>query len=616
MNILKNKAIFFRIIVTFLVAVASVGTAVFANNVYHDHKEVRGAEVSIMSSSFGGGDGTNGNPYLISNKAHLNQLASDVSAGILYDNTHFELTNDIDFWDRTLEVKGSFGGIGVQGTFFSDSTLNHTYYEQYCFRGVFNGNGHTVSNFRINLPKSAIMASEYDFSETMGLGFFAGLQMGAIVSNLKLLNFDLVVNYEESNLLRFRWIAVGGIAGSAYADGSNMKDVRIQNCEVDGMSIIGGDFGDLYQYPDWTPHLYYSVGGIIGSGTGKIKTYIENCCVKNCNFDSTSTWAPVEGESFLIGTFAGALQYDKYYNTTDGEGNPLYNSSIANSIAHNNSGFEYYGDNKNYPNSVIACGQVNSNATNVYCDATHDYTLSSISEKGGENENSIWYSATDYNEGIPVLRVFVDWQKITIKGIGANVGLAGEQKGSQATIEVPSDIDPDKTFSSINANITIYARDIESASALCHGKFVQWTCKSPTLYEVEWEPLTRTLWLADLDSRVNVVADANNYEVACGTKIYFEFGDAYLKVDENFKRSYYRTLRVYYLTEGVETTLAVYTAINGNVIMEQQEMFIIDFANASDIHTKLLPAKNGFEIHDDVSIVIKIEPMTYSGGII
>ena len=76
-------------------------------------------------STFGGGDGTANNPYIISTADHWNQLSTDVAAGKTYSGKYFQMDDDID--------------VGNKMVGYSNGKSYYT------FNGIFNGNGHTLT---------------------------------------------------------------------------------------------------------------------------------------------------------------------------------------------------------------------------------------------------------------------------------------------------------------------------------------------------------------------------------------------------------------------------------------------------------------------------------------
>lgn len=60
-------------------------------------------------SAFGGGTGTNTDPYIISTADHLRQLSEDVMNGNSYYEIYFRQTEDIDFEGATfLPIGGNY----------------------------------------------------------------------------------------------------------------------------------------------------------------------------------------------------------------------------------------------------------------------------------------------------------------------------------------------------------------------------------------------------------------------------------------------------------------------------------------------------------------------------
>ena len=134
---------------------------------------------------FGGGYGTEADPYIIYNIAHLVELSEKVNGGNPFTGQHFSLNVsyiDMDFTD-------GFTPIGTQYNYF---------------RGTFDGNGNIIANLNVNT------AGDYQ-------GLF-GYSTGTI-KNIVLEHVDIIGSIG------------GGIAG--YSSGA------IQNCHVNSGSIVG-----------------------------------------------------------------------------------------------------------------------------------------------------------------------------------------------------------------------------------------------------------------------------------------------------------------------------------------------------------------------------------------
>ena len=93
-------------------------------------------------TAFGGGSGTEPDPYLIYTTDHLDQLAADVNNGNMYENTYFKLVNDLDYTGKTYTpIGGAIIDYGA-GFWFME------------FRGIFLGNYKSINNVNINSEDS------------------------------------------------------------------------------------------------------------------------------------------------------------------------------------------------------------------------------------------------------------------------------------------------------------------------------------------------------------------------------------------------------------------------------------------------------------------------------
>lgn len=112
------------------------------------------------------GAGTKANPFIIDTPEKLDQLASRVNAGDPFDNTYFKMTEDISYsptseWNDVSSDEKNFTRIGTNNK---------------SFKGVFDGDGHTISGIRV-----------YDMS-SYNYGLFGFIDRGAVVKNLTLAN--------------------------------------------------------------------------------------------------------------------------------------------------------------------------------------------------------------------------------------------------------------------------------------------------------------------------------------------------------------------------------------------------------------------------------------------
>ena len=159
-------------------------------------------------AKYGGGTGGPNDPYLIYTAEQMNEIGLSVN----WDDfdKHFLLCADIDlstFTGTSFNIIGNYGNP---------------------FTGIFDGNGHTISNFT------------YTSTTADYLGLFAYVSgENAVIKDLGLINPNLDAGT--------RWL-VGSLVGY-------LREGTITNCYVEGGSVFSGG---------------YPVGGLVGSNSGTI----------------------------------------------------------------------------------------------------------------------------------------------------------------------------------------------------------------------------------------------------------------------------------------------------------------------------------------------------------
>ena len=156
------------------------------------------------ADSFGGGTGTQNDPYLLSNAEQLAKLSYDsYFDGETYFGKYFKLTTDID----------------LQGKYWVPIAE---------FRGVFDGDGHAIINMMVN---------DYMEETFLGLvfrssGLFAKIITPSIVKNLAVLNANVDIDVSSE-------FGIGALCGEA-------NKAQINNCYVTGTIPNGaGIVGNL-----------------------------------------------------------------------------------------------------------------------------------------------------------------------------------------------------------------------------------------------------------------------------------------------------------------------------------------------------------------------------------
>jgi len=243
-------------------------------------------------SGFGGGTGTNVDPFLISTTDHVAYL-SDTDSCISGTDLHFQLVNDVDFGDATWAT--GIGGDGVH------------------FNGTFDGNGYTLSNLNIggastdrvgffdsllgaeivDVVLSDVHVTGRDFvgglagvaSATIiystsidttirgtgsGVGGLAGFAQAIVISDV-----DALVDVESNVVVSSTDIGTGGVVG--YVSGTDVLQSIITGVQVGGtVSSTGLAVGGLAGIVVGTPndpdsvviHNAHASAIISGSGSG------------------------------------------------------------------------------------------------------------------------------------------------------------------------------------------------------------------------------------------------------------------------------------------------------------------------------------------------------------
>ncbi len=181
------------------------------------------AETEI-TTEFAGGSGTEADPYLISNKYHLDNVRN-------YLNSNFKLINDIEFTEEDFSEGGDFYNYGVCWKPIGDSTN--------MFTGKFDGGNFVIKNLQIHKKNS-------DY-----VGLFGYIYNGS-VSNLHLVNVDIEgKNYVGS--------VCGYLHSASVANRNNVKSAQIISCYSSGNIVGYGTYtGGLCGYMNGTAYGFGS----------------------------------------------------------------------------------------------------------------------------------------------------------------------------------------------------------------------------------------------------------------------------------------------------------------------------------------------------------------------
>ena len=176
-------------------------------------------EGSSLSNLFGGGLGTEDDPYLISNSAQLALVSYMAYNSYNFEGEYIKLISNIDMSEYYWQPIGIY--------YDREGYVNNK-----PFSGTFDGDGHTIRG----LYTPAGNSNSYSYQ-----GLFGNIDNNATIKNIRV---------ADSYIYGYRFC--GGIVGLATS-------VTIENCCFEGVISSSGTF----------------TGGIVGSATGSV--LIKNC---------------------------------------------------------------------------------------------------------------------------------------------------------------------------------------------------------------------------------------------------------------------------------------------------------------------------------------------------
>ena len=202
-----------------------------------------------IATGYHSGSGTLNDPYIIANGDELAFFAQQVNVGVTYEGVYFKLSYDISLGNY------EFGTIGTDSSYF---------------KGVFDGNGHTISGLTIN-------------SNQQYVGLFS-LTSGTI-KNLGV--YGTVTQTTETNLA-----AAGMLVGQL---------------------LNGGTISDCYTVGTLTSNSTYTIhcGGLVGYSKGTITNSYSSADVKATSSSLISYAGGLIG--YLEGTVTNSVAYGDVY---------------------------------------------------------------------------------------------------------------------------------------------------------------------------------------------------------------------------------------------------------------------------------------------------------------
>lgn len=321
---------------------------IYQSSDWHLHFETFNNDWSgTHADSYAGGDGSEANPFQIATAEQLALLAYETNNEI-GGNAHYILTNDIclgggDFWEP----------IGKLIAMDDDYP---------CFTGVFNGNGHTISEMSVldcyysglfGRTRGATIENVNIQSSTIVGGYQSGLIAGYIK------NTDINNCIVDGAIMQYPQMS-GGIVG--YCRNEEGETSNINNCIRNSASIYGGNYsGGIVGASEGNGSLriegctnygeiigHFMAGGILGDGSADIN---------NCSNHGT-IYPEHESDYLVAGGIAGQASNSKITNCFNSE--PIIGGHIG-GICGNAAMTE-----------IVCCGNGN---TGVINGLTHDNKL-------------------------------------------------------------------------------------------------------------------------------------------------------------------------------------------------------------------------------------------------
>ncbi|MFX4210858.1 beta strand repeat-containing protein [Aliarcobacter butzleri] len=194
-------------------------------------------EDKSKSIFFAGGFGTSNDAYEITNWTQLQNINN---LGVLNQNYYFKLLNNLD--SQTSDYTNLASSTANGGLGWRSIGNNSTFDDNSRFRGIFDGQGNTISDLYIK---------QLTGQSASNVGLFGYITTGATIQNIGLLNVDITGLY-----------SVGGLLG--YNNGGTIENSYVTGI-VNGTQFVGGLVG--YNFLGTIKSSYFS--GIV-SGTHQI----------------------------------------------------------------------------------------------------------------------------------------------------------------------------------------------------------------------------------------------------------------------------------------------------------------------------------------------------------
>lgn len=245
--------------------------------------------VFICSAQFGGGNGTEENPFIINRPVHLNSIRGDFLEANFLQTDHIDLSPDALIDEDWYNQETGWRPLGWSLDDDNQQVVDH-------FTGVYDGGGYEIRNMTINRPDYNSQALFY-------------IATGAVLRNIRMIDVDLRGRRNGGAIVGN--LRSGSLMENCYSSGQlNSPNNQWQH---------GGLTGDAFNSTIRNSHSSANVTSG-GGRCGGIAGWLNSSHVINC-FATGNVSAPNSG---VAGGLVGLIQ-----RWGDGEGA----SSIVNSYA-------------------------------------------------------------------------------------------------------------------------------------------------------------------------------------------------------------------------------------------------------------------------------------------
>lgn len=283
------------------------------------------------------GKGTKAQPYQLQTKAHLMALSQLASLGMVIEPGALESDTYIGDYDGAyFELMANINLVGMDwipiGYYQNEAEMKGMV--PHPFRGHFDGNGYTISNYRVIRPgwdyaglfgaveDSTICNLNVSISDTLSAGSQIGILAGYMEGQSIIRNCSVKGNVRGSGL-------AGGLIG--YASGSGRDEAVIEDCRAN-VTVDSSEADSGRQV---------SVGGIAGQADG---ITIVDCEVETAN----NATARIQGKGY-VGGITG------WQNDTD-----IYNVYVSSGTIGGNGATAIGGITGHYTSGDIKVARVNA----------------------------------------------------------------------------------------------------------------------------------------------------------------------------------------------------------------------------------------------------------------